>query len=322
MATVLPGDTNAGLAMNRTALVGLLTLLISAPVVMADDTSQTPTAAAPQKAVLVTGASTGIGRKITERLAAEGYFVYAGARKDADLAELDAIENVDAVRLDVTKPEEIAAAVEAITKAGRGLYGIVNNAGVAIVGPLVETKEEDFHWVMNANVYGPYRITKAFSPLVAAEKGRIAIISSISGILSRGGFGVYSMSKHAMEAFGDALEAELAPQGVKVALVEPGNYRSEIGKTASERLGVSSPLADRSKYPEPDDVATAVLHALSDANPKHRYMVVPVQAEAEVTIRKAIQELVQLNEHQKFSYDREALVRMLDAELAKSQGPR
>jgi NAD(P)-dependent dehydrogenase (short-subunit alcohol dehydrogenase family) len=308
--------------MNRTAHVGLLVLLMSVPSAMADDAAATPTAAAPQKAVLVTGASTGIGRKITERLAAEGYFVYAGARKDADLAELDAIENVDAVRLDVTKPEEIAAAVEAVTKAGRGLYGLVNNAGVAIVGPLVETKEEDFDWVMDANVYGPYRVTKAFSPLIVADKGRIAIISSISGILSRGGFGVYSMSKHAMEAFGDALEAEMAPLGVKVALVEPGNYRSEIGKTASERLGITSPLADRSKYPEPDDVAAAVLHALSDATPKHRYMVVPVQAEAEMTIRKAIQELVQLNEHQRFSYDREALVRMLDAELAKSPGMR
>jgi NADP-dependent 3-hydroxy acid dehydrogenase YdfG len=79
----------------------------------------------------VTGASTGIGRAITERLAAEGWFVFAGARKDADLAALDAIENVQAVRLDVTKPAEIAAAVETITKSGRGLYGLVNNAGMA-----------------------------------------------------------------------------------------------------------------------------------------------------------------------------------------------
>lgn len=102
--------------------------------------------------------------------------------------------------------------------------------------------------------------------------------------------GVYSMSKHAVEAFGDALEAEMAP------------------------------LADRSRYPEPDDVAEAVLHFFSDAQPKHRYMVVPVQVEAELTIRKAVQELVQLNEKQKFSYDRKALIEMLDAELAKSQG--
>src|SRR5580693_8309839 len=90
-----------------------------------------------QIAILVTGASTGIGRRITERLAADGYFVYAGARKEADLQALGAIQNVQAVRLDVTKPEDIDATVETVTKAGRGLYGLVNNAGVVTVGPLI-----------------------------------------------------------------------------------------------------------------------------------------------------------------------------------------
>jgi len=304
--------------MNVNAIIALLGLLLAGTAATAATTPAVPG----QKAVLVTGASTGIGRKITERLAADGYFVYAGARKEKDLLELDAIENVDAVRLDVTSDADIAAAVETITRAGRGLYGLVNNAGVAIVGPLVDTSEADLHYVMNVNVYGTYRVTKAFSPLITAANGRITTISSISGILSRPGLGVYSMSKHATEAFGDALAAEMAPLGVQVSLVEPGNYRSEIGKTAAERLGVTTPLADRSKYPEPDDVAAAVLHSLSDAKPKRRYMVVPVQAEAEATIRKAIQELVQLNEQHPFSYDRKALVEMLDAELALSQGTR
>jgi NAD(P)-dependent dehydrogenase (short-subunit alcohol dehydrogenase family) len=295
----------------------LVSLMLVAPAVLAEATRGTPPGPDAQRAVLVTGASTGIGRKITERLAAEGYFVYAGARKDKDLAELDAIENVKAVRLDVTSPAEIAAAVETITKAGRGLYGLVNNAGVAIRGPLVETTEEDFHYVMNVNVYGPYRVTRAFSPLIIADQGRITTISSISGILSVPGLGVYSMSKHAMEAFGDALAGEMAPLGVRVSLIEPGNYRSEISRTAAQRMGVSSPLADRSEYPEPDDVAAAVLHSLADANPKQRYMVVPVQAEAERTIQKAIEELVQLNQKQPFSYDRKALIEMLDAALAR-----
>jgi len=303
------------------ALIGTLGLVLAGPALAADDAPAAPAApaAAPQKAVLVTGASTGIGRKITERLAADGYFVYAGARKDSDLAELDAIENVDAVRLDVTSPADIAAAVETITKAGRGLYGLVNNAGVAIVGPLVDTKDEDFRWVMDVNVFGPYRVTKAFAPLIVDSKGRITTISSISGILSRPNFGVYSMSKHAIEAFGDALAEEMEPLGVKVSLVEPGNYRSEIGKTASERLGVQTTLADRSKYPEPDDVAAAVASFLVDAKPKRRYLVVPVQREAEITIRKALQETVQLNHKQPFTYDRKALIEMLDAELAAVQ---
>ena len=137
-----------------------------------------------QKAVLVTGASTGIGRNIAERLASEGYFVYAGARKERDLQELDAIENVQSIRLDVTIQEEIDAAVETVTNSGRGLYGVVNNAGVAVVGPMIEVEEDDLEFQFDVNVYGPYRITKAFSPLIIAEQGRITTIGSISGILS------------------------------------------------------------------------------------------------------------------------------------------
>ena len=91
-----------------------------------------------QKAVLVTGASSGIGRKITERLAADGYFVYATARKEEDLKALGEIKNVQPVRLDVTHPAEIEAAVESVTKAGHGLYGLVNNAGVATEGTIAE----------------------------------------------------------------------------------------------------------------------------------------------------------------------------------------
>ncbi len=275
--------------------------------------------AATQKAVLVTGASTGIGRKITETLAAHGYFVYAGARKDTDLAELAAIKNVQSIRLDVTKAADIAAAVETITKAGRGLYGLVNNAGVAIAGPFADTKEEDFDFVMDVNVYGPYRVTKAFTPLIVASKGRITTIGSISGILSSRDLGVYSMSKHAIEAFADSLEQQMAPLGVGVSVVEPGNYNSEIGKSAVKRTGAPARLADRSQYKPPDEVAAAVELALFEANPKHRYMVVPSQYEAEITIKKAIEELTQLNERHAYSYDRDALVKLLDEALAKTQ---
>jgi NAD(P)-dependent dehydrogenase (short-subunit alcohol dehydrogenase family) len=217
-------------------------------------------AAGGQKAILVTGASTGIGRKITEHLATNGYFVYAGARKDADIAALNAIKNVQAMRLDVTKPDEIAAAVATVTQGGRGLWGLVNNAGVAVAGPFAELKEEDFDFVMNVNAYGPFRMTKAFLPLITASKGRIVTISSISGILSSGNLGVYSMSKHAVEAFGDSLAVQVEPLGVAASLIEPGNYSSQIGvwrSLARRRPG----LADRSRYKEPDEVAEAVEQA-------------------------------------------------------------
>lgn len=301
--------------MNARTFFALVALLLATSLVRAESPAPAPPSA--QKTVLVTGASTGIGRKITERLAAEGYFVYAGARKDKDLAELDAIDNVQSVRLDVTVAADIAAAVDTITKADRGLYGLVNNAGVAVIGPMMQSKEDDLRFVMDVNVFGPYRVTKAFAPLIIASKGRITTISSISGILSSPKVGIYSMSKHAIEAFGDALAAELEPLGVKVSLVEPGNFNSEIGATAAARMGLAPDVADRSKYPEPDAVADAVLHALFDDQPRHRYMVVPVQSEAEMTIRKAIQELVQLNQGHAHSYERDALVEMLDAELAR-----
>ncbi len=207
------------------------------PAAFADSPTQdTPETVSPQKAVLVTGASTGIGRKITELLASKGVFVYAGARKDSDIKELNAIENVMAVRLDVTIQEEIDAAVATITKEGRGLYGLVNNAGVAIVAPLIEVEEGELDFLFDVNIYGPYRITKAFSPLIIASKGRITTISSISGILSGTLFGPYSMSKHAMEAYSDSLAREMERFDVKVSVVEPGNYESEIGTTLKKRM--------------------------------------------------------------------------------------
>ncbi len=289
-----------------------------------------------KKAVLVTGASSGIGLKITEVLAAQGYFVYAGARKPADLERLDAMENVQALRLDVTYPEDIEAAVATVTAAGRGLFGIVNNAGVAIMGPLIETDIQELEWLFDVNVYGPYRITQAFAPLVLEQQGRVVNISSISGILSGGMLGQYSMSKHALEAYTDALAAELEPFGVSVSAIEPGNYNSNIGEIIVKRIesgsldlensryadrlkAMTAQGGDRSRYKEPDEVAEAVFQALSASKPKRRYMVTPDQRSAEITIRKAIEELVQLNEDHRYTYSRDELLQMLEETLQRSR---
>jgi NAD(P)-dependent dehydrogenase (short-subunit alcohol dehydrogenase family) len=292
-----------------------------------------------QKAVLVTGASSGIGRRITEKLAGSGYFVYGGARSAEDIAALSAIPNVQGIRLDVTVASEIAAAVETVTKAGRGLHAVVNNAGVAIIAPLIEVSERDMQFIFDVNVYGPYRITKAFAPLLLAGRGRVVNISSISGILSGGMLGPYSMTKHAIEAYADALGAELGGFGVRVSLIEPGNYRSDIGTNVLSRVtdvdaavrgsqfeqqmrGTLAAMQRYDSYPEPDSVAAAALHAISSDAPRMRYMVVPAANQAMVTIRKAIDELVQLNEGHQFSYDRETLIRMLDESIARNRPAR
>lgn len=285
-----------------------LAFVSSAPVLAADPPAQ--------KAFLVTGASTGIGRAVTEHLAAAGHFVYAGARKESDLESLAKLDNVQAIRLDVTRPEDIEAAVATIRKGGRGLYGLVNNAGIATVAPVASASPEEFDLVMKVNVYGPYRVTQAVLPLIVEQKGRITNISSLSGILSRPGLSAYSMSKHAIEAFTDSLADELAPQGVIVNAVEPGNYDTDIGRNAVERTGVESRLADRSQYRKPEEVADTVVQALLEPAPRRRYLIVPEQREAEITIRTQIQELVQLNEGQRYTYDRDSLVKMLDEALA------
>jgi NAD(P)-dependent dehydrogenase (short-subunit alcohol dehydrogenase family) len=303
----------------RALLAAAFMLFATLPRPSPADVAPSPDTAAPTRAVLVTGASTGIGRKVTERLAASGYFVYAGARKQQDLQALGAIRNVQALRLDVTDARDIATAVDTVARAGRGLYGLVNNAGVAVAAPMAELKDEDFDFLMKVNVYGPVRVTKAFLPLLRASKGRIATIGSISGILSAPTLGAYSMSKHAMEAFGDVLAVELAPDGVHSILIEPGNYNSEIGANLEKRMGTPSRLGNRSRYKEPDEVAEAVLLALSEPQPKRRYLVVPDASEGERTIRKAIEELAQLNEDHAHSYDRDSLVKMLDEALAKTR---
>lgn len=310
--------------------VAVVLLLISASENIA--IAGTETTQAKQKAVLVTGASTGIGRKITEVLAADGYFVYAGARKQKDLDALNEIENVQSLRLDVTKQDEIDAAVATVRNGGKGLYGLVNNAGVYIGGPLIEVETSELEWLMDVNVLGPYRVTRAFAPMIIEAKGRITTIGSISGILSGQFFGQYSMSKHAIEAYTDSLAKEMERFDVQVSVIEPGNYRSKITLSAADRMaekeyakegspyaedikGLQSWLNDRSEYKEPDEVAAAALHALFDATPKRRYLVVPNQKEAGWTISKAIEEMVQLNEGQPYSYSREQLIEMLDTAM-------
>lgn len=291
---------------------------------------------AAQKTILITGATTGIGRTTAEHLAAAGYFVYAGARKDSDIEELNKIDNVMAVRIDVTKPEQIADAVKLIEKQGRGLWGLVNNAGVNVVAPLIEVDESDFQFLFDVNVFGVYRVTKAFAPLILQSEGRIVNISSISGVLSGGGYGMYAASKHALEAMTDALSNELGKFGVHVSAVNPGNFASEIGLTRCKRLLADQDADDWGLFEErrqgmlgdckarldagvddegtpPLAVALAVERALFEERPRDRYLVVPRQVEAGWTIAKATEEMLALNLGHEFSYSRDEIVELVDA---------
>ena len=306
------------------AAVATIIVLAAPRTVVADD----------QQSILVTGASTGIGRNLAETLAANGYHVYAGARKDKDLAALDAIDNVTAVQLDVTRQDQVDAVVEMITKKGTGLYGLVNNAGVGGGGEVVETPIEDQTFVYAVNVEGVYRTTKAFAPLVIESKGRIVTTGSIAGTVSSfPGFSAYSGSKHWIEAYTDALATEMEPHGVAVSVVEPGNYKSNIRRSSSAREAEQTKAAGGEvteemqeayeatakrelSYKEPDEVSEAFMHALFDDTPLRRYVVVPNIEEQEFTIRTKVNELVQLNTWGPYSYSRDQLIEMLDAALS------
>ncbi|MDJ0760177.1 MAG: SDR family oxidoreductase [Woeseiaceae bacterium] len=286
-----------------------------------------------QKAVLVTGASSGIGLAIAKKLAANGFYVYAGARKPADLEMLDAIGNISSVRLDVTRHEEIDAAVEFVKSQGRGLYGVVNNAGVAAYLPMNDVPEEDIDWVFDVNVYGPYRVNKAFAPMLIESGGRTTLIGSISGYLSGRYSGTYSMSKFATEAYTDAYAVEMADHSVHVSIIEPGGYKSRIREkvvqhtldqmkdaglepTDEQKQQFDAMVASNEGLKEPDEVAEAALHVMTAEKPKRRYMVTPNLEQATLTISAALGKVAQLNRDQPYEFSRQQLIEMLDEALA------
>ena len=290
-----------------------------------------------RKAVLVTGASSGIGRKIAESLAEDCYYVYAGARKQRDLDALDAIENMQSVRLDVTVQEEIDSAAEQIRRGGRGLYALINNAGVLITGPSAEVDVEQVRWLFDVNVFGVYRVTQALLPLIIETRGRVLNIGSIAGNIGIRFLGPYSMSKHAIEAYTDALAAEMAPLGVHVSVIAPGDYSSNIWANDIAKARLSAVVSADSPYSddyqawieavsnmetkEPDEVAATVLRALSAAIPARRYLVVPNEGEMAWVMGSALGRLAELNSDHPHSYSEAELVRLLEEALVNQQQP-
>lgn len=290
-----------------------------------------------QKAVLVTGASSGIGLKITEHLSANGYYVYAGARKAADLERLNAMDNVSSVRLDVTVQDDIEAAVGFVKAQGRGLYGVVNNAGVGVGERTSEASVELIVWLHDVNVLGPVRINQAFLPMLEDSGGRTVAIGSISGHAADSATnGAYAMSKFALEAYTDSLAVDLKDTGIAVGIVDPGGFKTSIHRKAALRGMTGSydlnqdltneqqaELEARTEYMsslnEPDAVAEAVMHFMSNGSPRPRYMVAPVKAHADRAINALMTRLVQLNANQPFELSRDELVAMLDEFLEESE---
>jgi len=260
-------------------------------------TTAVTAAAHPRGAVLVTGASTGIGAACVAHLARAGFRVFAGVRRREDGTRLaDAAPGVEPVRLDVTHAGDITRAAQFIDAAvgEAGLAGLVNNAGIAVAGPLEVVPIADLRHQLEVNVVGQVAVTQAMLPLLRRAGGRIVFMGSISGRMAVPFLGPYSASKFALAALADALRMELAPSGVEVVLVEPGEIATPIwqkGREAGDALIAKTPPAALERYgariakvqqiaakaaetgASPDKVAEVVLEALTAARPPTRRLV-------------------------------------------------
>jgi short-subunit dehydrogenase len=196
--------------------------------------------------ILLTGASSGIGRDTALALARAGHHVIAAARRLPALEALAAevaseSGSITPLRLDLDDADSIAAAVAALDRltAGRGLDALVNNAGFATAGALAELPDRALRAQFETNVFGLMSLTRAVLPaMMARGSGRIVNVSSVSGRIPAPVLGAYHASKYALEALSDALRMELAPFGIRVAIVEPGTIRTEFASRAmSEATG-------------------------------------------------------------------------------------
>jgi NAD(P)-dependent dehydrogenase (short-subunit alcohol dehydrogenase family) len=207
-------------------------------------------------AVFLTGASTGIGRATALRLASRGIVVYAGVRSEADADGLRAEggERIRPLLVEVTDSQSVEHARAIIAGAGdTRLAGIVNNAGIAVAGPLEILPAVELRRQLEVNFFAPIAIVQAFLPLLRATRGRIVNVSSIGGKFAAPFVGAYAASKFALEAASDALRIELRPAGIAVVLVEPGGVKTPIwsrSSAASAHIYDAAPPELREAYAE------------------------------------------------------------------------
>lgn len=250
------------------------------------------------RAVVITGASTGIGAACALQLDRLGFAVFAGVRKSEDGVALQKAgsDRLVSLALDVTDPTTVQKSHATVLEATRerGLFGLINNAGIAVVGPLEAVPISDLRRQLEVNVIGQVTVTQAFLPLVRQARGRIVNMGSIAGLSTMPLMGPYSASKFALEAITDALRLEVQQWGIHVSIIEPGAIATPIwNKSAMEAAeretamgaelrmlyqpivaAVRKVVGEASKRAiSPDAVAKVVEEALTAPSPKPRYLV-------------------------------------------------
>ncbi len=262
------------------------------------------------RTVLVTGAGTGLGLETALLLAERGFRVYAGVLDERQRAPVEAAAAergvaLRVIQLDITSEAGTRAAVDAIVAQDGGLFGLVNNAGTRLRGCFEDLTDAEIRRLFDINVFGTMTITRAVLPVMRkARRGRIVMITSVAGRIGSFGVGAYCATKFAQEGFGESLAQEVAPFGVRVAIVEPAIIRTEAWSmhrvTGAHALDPASPyapwferaeqLADsmvRSSPTRPHEVARAVCHALTADAPALR-RVVGSRAKLIVALRRYV----------------------------------
>ncbi len=250
------------------------------------------------RTAVVTGVSTGIGRAIAEALVNDGWRVFGSVRKekDGEAAKAALGERFEPIQFDVTNADEIAAGAAEVRRAlnGQTLGALVNNAGIAVAGPLRYIDIAELQRQFDVNVWGVVRACQAFLPMLGADPafkgppGRIVNMSSVAGKIASPFMSPYAMSKHALEALSDSLRRELLGTGIDVIVVGPGAVKTPIWAKAdeidvepyreTEYLAPMQQMKDamqgfgESGLP-PEDIGALVLKILTDAKPDTRYAI-------------------------------------------------
>lgn len=241
------------------------------------------------KWILVTGAASGIGRATAEYLANNGFGVYATDVEREHVEELHQLDNIIALKMDITKDEDVDNVFKGVSDRGNGLFALVNNAGIYQPGPLMDFPMERFMQVFQVNVFGTHRVSRTFFPLIHESKGRIVNMSSVAGFIGLPFSGAYAATKHALEGWSDSLRRELAFLDVRVIVIEPGMtntslwskdfegrvglFRGSVFYEANRKKLLSQTKEGTEKGLDPVEVAKAVHEALVAEKPKARYLV-------------------------------------------------
>jgi NAD(P)-dependent dehydrogenase (short-subunit alcohol dehydrogenase family) len=258
-------------------------------------------ASSPQKVVLITGGTDGLGKATAILLAQHGYRVIAAGRSEAKRAEIDALAKtknlpLTTVELDVCSGASVNRAVRSVI----GSYGVIdvliNNAGVGYMAVVEELKMEDLKQQFETNLFGVLRVTQAVLPGMRARRsGRIVMLSSVAGLVTPPTYGAYSSSKHALEGLSNALRLELFPFNIQVVLIEPGYIVTNFQQTAKDLAQPYVGSAKTGPYEKiysgawagaakgrakskatPEDCARVILQAIESPNPNARYGVTPL----------------------------------------------